>query len=68
MPVCEGAFTVEADKAKLRPALQMIIENRLQIALDANDMNWFRGLHAFRRRLLDGSGDSDTATCGANHP
>ena len=61
MPVCEGAFTVEADKAKLRPALQMIIENRLQIALDANDMNWFRGLHAFRRRLLDGSGDSDAA-------
>ena len=55
LPVCEGTFTVDSDRAKLRPTIEKLIARRTAQALRENDMVWYRWLVSMRERLLDGA-------------
>ena len=68
LPVCEGAFTVESDKAKLQPTIAKLIDRRTSQALRENDMEWYRWLVSMRERLLDGVSSNASSEAAADAP
>lgn len=55
-PVGLGDFTVDADREKIYPLLDSLVERRKAVALAEGDLTWYRLLHASKAWLLKGTG------------
>jgi hypothetical protein len=59
-PVGLGDFTVDADREKIYPLLDSLVERRKAVALAEGDLTWYRLLHANKAWLLKGTGTVNT--------